>query len=108
MSDVAADLKERFEHAANWHWSAWEFDPDARIVGNVIVRDEAKEDADSRMAEAFEALRDSVDAIPPATIAKTEALRARIGAETYERILGDMIASIGSASFPNTANEFFF
>lgn len=106
MTDIASELKERLDYAAYFYLSAWEHDPEGVVDGNVIVRDEAKSDFEDQMIATFEKLRDGVDGIPLAIIAKTEALREKIGPETYERILGEAIAKVGRTSFPNTAKEF--
>ncbi|CAN5168281.1 hypothetical protein BH09MYX1_BH09MYX1_67380 [soil metagenome] len=106
MTDIASDLKERLDYAAYFYLSAGEHDPEAVVDGNVIVRDKAKSDFEDQMIDTFERLRDSVDGIPLAILAKTELLRVKIGSENYDRTLGEAIAKVGRTSFPNTAKEF--
>lgn len=106
MSDISNDLKERLDYAAYFYLSAWEHDPETVIDGNVIVRDEAKSDAEDQMIATFEMLRDSADSIPLAIIAKTEELRATIGPKKHEELLVSAIQDIGRGSIPKDATEF--
>jgi hypothetical protein len=55
MIDFQKDLSERFDFAAYHFQSAWEHDPDG-------MRDTT--DAEQRMIDLFEKLRDTVDQIP--------------------------------------------
>lgn len=106
MADIAKDLKERFDYVAYFFLSAWEHDPEAKIVGNTIVRDKGKEDAEDRVIDTFEKLRDSADAIPPTVIEKTEELHSSIGPKNYEALLVEAIQNVGRSSLPSNANEF--
>lgn len=63
-------------------------------------------DAENQMIDTFEELRNSVDAVPLAIIAKAEELRASIGPEKYEPIVIEAIQNIGCKSLPSNATEF--
>lgn len=106
MTDIASDLKERLDYAAYFYLSAWEHDSEAVVDGNVIVRDEAKSDFEDQMIATFEKLRDGVDGIPLTILAKTEALRVKIGQEKYEAALIEAIQNIGHTTLPQDASEF--
>lgn len=106
MTDIANDLKERFDYAAYFYLSAWEHDPEMFIDGNVIVRDEAKSDFEDQMIDTFEKLRDSVDAISPVIIAKADELRTSVGQEKYEELVVSAIQNVGCTSLPKDATEF--
>lgn len=106
MPNIADDLKERFDHAAYVYLSAWEYNPETIIEGNVIVRDQSKYEFEDQMIEVFEKLRDSLDGVPSSIIAKAEELRAAAGPEKYEIIVIQAIQNVGYNSFPSTANQF--
>ncbi len=106
MNDIASDLKERLDYAAYFYLSAWEHDPETVIDGNVIVRDEDKSDFEDQMIDTFEKLRDGVDAIPLAILAKAEELRVTIGSEKYEALVIEAIQGIGRCILPKDAAEF--
>lgn len=86
--------------------SAWEHDPETKIVGDTIVRDKDKEDAEDQMIDTFERLRESVDRIPPATIARAEELRTSIGPEQYEALVIEAIQNVDRQPLPSNATEF--
>lgn len=104
MFDVANDLRERFDYAAYFYLSAWERDPNTRIEGNVIVREE--NEVEEMLIDTFETLRDTVDAVPDALIEAIDALRLQFGPERYERIVVENIQAIGAQSMPRNATEF--
>ncbi len=104
MFDVAHDLRERFDWAAYFYMSAWEHDPNMRIEGNTIIREENK--VEEMLIDTFEALRDTVDAVPDDLVKSVGALREQIGAERYEQIVGDHIEAISPQFLPGNATEF--
>ncbi len=107
MNDIATDLKECFDDFAYSYLGAWEHDPQMVIENNTITgRDPAREDHENRMIEIFEKLRDTVDAIPPSIIAKTEESRESISSEKYESSVIEAIQNVGRTSLPKDATEF--
>lgn len=58
------------------------------------------------MIATFEALRDTVDAMPYDLINEVMALRETIGAARYEQLLIASIQSVGRPYLPNTSAEF--
>jgi restriction endonuclease Mrr len=104
MFNVANDLRERFDYAAYFYLSAWERDPNMRIEGNTIIREE--DDFEEIMIDTFEALRDSVEAVPAALLSNTLELRSQIGPERFEQIVVERIQAIGAGSLPRDATEF--
>jgi hypothetical protein len=104
MFDVRQDLRERFDYAAYFYLSAWERDPDTRIEGNEIVRDERREEFEDQMTDTFEALRDTVDAVPADMLKGIEDWRSRVGAKQYEEIVGNSL--IDMKPLPRNATEF--
>lgn len=104
MFDVIEDLRERFDHAAYFYLTAWEHDPAMRIEGNVIIRE--KNDVEEMLIDTFEALLDTVDAVPGDLIRTVSALYARIGPEQYDQIAGDCIVAITRQFLPRNATEF--
>lgn len=104
MIDLATDLKERFDFAAYFYVSGWERDPNMRIEGNTIIREE--DDFEEIMIDTFEALRDSVSAVPNTLIGEAEMFRSQIGPEQYERIVVEGIQAIGRGWLPRDATEF--
>lgn len=106
MADIKKDLKERFDFAAYFFMSAWEHDPETKIVGNSITRGKDKEDAEGQMIDTFEKLRDSADSIPSLIVAKAEELRMAVGAEKYETLVIEAIQNVGFRPLPGDAAEF--
>lgn len=78
MQKFIDDLKERFDFAAYHFMSAWEQDPEG-------VRETT--DAEERMIDLFEKLRDSVKQIPLPMIKRTEELRDFVGPVQFEEAL---------------------
>ncbi len=103
MTDIASDLKERFDYAAYFYLSAWERDPNG-LVNDQIVYDYT--DAEDQLIDTFESLRDSVDVIPESIIATVEKMRATVGPEKYEELVGNAIQNIGRNTLPKDATEF--
>src|SRR6266704_1158307 len=97
MTSFSSDLKQRFDWAMYLCLEAYEVLPD----GKSFVRS----DEDERAIEVFEALHDSVDAIPPSLITATEELRA-FAPELFERLLAHRAQMIGPDFSPASATEF--
>lgn len=76
-----------------------------RIEGNTIIREE-ENDLEEMMIDTFEALRDTVDAVPGDMVKSLETLHEQIGAARYEQIVGDHIRSISTQFLPGNATEF--
>ena len=106
MNDIASDLKERFDYASYFFMSVWEHDPDTKVVGNTIVHDKDKEDAEDQLIDTFERLSDSVEDVPQALISNTEELRRIIGREKYEALLIEAIQNVGPNFLPCNATDF--
>jgi hypothetical protein len=98
MTDVAADLKERFDFAALWFLEQYEVLPDGESVTDLS-------DEDAKAVELLNALRDTVDAIPPLLIETTETLRDTTP-DLFERMLTHGVQVIGFGFAPTTATEF--
>jgi hypothetical protein len=93
--DVAEELKDRFLGAYFWYLEGMEFAPGFKLS---VESDAA--------ADLFEALHDSVDAIPRDMIATTERLYARLTSMDFENVLGDNLIAVGRRSFPKNATDF--
>jgi hypothetical protein len=98
MTDIATDLKERF------YWAAiWFFERHALIHGiDTATKLPAK---DAKAVELLEALRDSVDAIPPSLIVATEDLRNAVP-DAFERWLVHGVQVVGFGYYPTSATKF--
>jgi hypothetical protein len=97
MQNLIADLRERFDFASYHFLSKWEHDP-----AGVREMTEAEE----RMADLFEKLRDTVEQIPAPMIARTEELRDVVGPEQFGQALCAAIRGIGVTFAPNDASDF--
>jgi hypothetical protein len=93
--DVAEELKDNFLGAYFWYLEGMEFAPGYKLS----VESEAA-------ADLFEALHDSVDAIPQDLITSTEQLYASLMPTDFEKVLGDSLTAVGRRSFPKNATEF--
>jgi hypothetical protein len=67
MTDIATDLRERFDFAALWFLEQYEVQPDGQSVTDLP-------DQDSKAVELLKTLSETVDAIPPSLIEATETL----------------------------------
>lgn len=98
MADIATDLKERF------YWAAiWFFERHALMHRMENATELPAKDA--KAVELLEALRDSVDAVPPTLIVATEDLR-NAEPETFERWLVHGVQVVGFGYYPASAAEF--
>jgi CheY-like chemotaxis protein len=97
MTDIASGLKGRFDLAVLWFRERYEVLPDLTITD--------LSDEDVGAIEVLEALRNSVDAIPPSLISVTEELRdAR--PELFEKTLVHGVQVVGFGFSPASATEF--
>ena len=101
--DFAKDLEERFDFAAYHFMSALEHDP-TPVSRDGSVRETT--DAEGRMIDLFEKLRDSVDQIPAPMIKRTEELRDFVGPEQFEAALAAAIRGVAVTFRPNDASDF--
>jgi hypothetical protein len=103
MTDFAKDIQERFDFAAYHIMSKWEHEPDG-MIDETTIRDTT--DAEQRMIDLFEKLRDTVDQIPAPMIERTLELRDFVGPEQFEQALCAAIRGIGVTFAPNDASDF--
>jgi hypothetical protein len=97
MTDIASDLKERFDWAMYHCLEAYTVLPD----GKSIVRS----DEDEQAIGVFKNLYDSVDAIPPTLIKTAEKLRTAVP-EKFELTLVHGVQVVRCGYFPTSATEF--
>ena len=69
MTEIAGDLRKRFDFAVYWFHEKCELDPNSLQTIVDLTDDEA------RAVRILETLRDTVEAIPPSLIKETEELR---------------------------------
>ena len=93
MTDIATDLRERFDFAIIWFLEQYEVLPDRQS------------DQDSKAVELLNTLRDTVDAIPPLLIETTETLRDTTP-DLFEKMLTHGVQVVGFGFAPTTATEF--
>jgi hypothetical protein len=98
MTDIATDLRERFDFAIIWFLEQYEVLPDGQGVTDLS-------DQDSKAVELLNTLRDTVDAIPPSLIEATETLRDA-APDLFERMLTHGVQVVGFGFAPTTATEF--
>src|ERR1700730_16116978 len=101
MTDVAADLKDRFFSAELWFREKWEMygvNPDGKYIPDVLT------DEEMHAINVFMALRDSVDEIPPTLIKTTEELRTAVP-EKFEETLVHGMQVVGFGFYPTSATE---
>jgi hypothetical protein len=72
MTEIACDLRQRFDFAVYWFHEKCELDPGSLLDGQTIVD---LSDDEARAVKILETLRDTIDAIPPSLIKETEELR---------------------------------
>jgi hypothetical protein len=97
MTDLADDLKERFDWAMYQSQEAYVVLPDGKSF--------ERSDEDERLIGVFKNLFDSVDAVPPSLIKAAEELRATVP-ELFEKLLVHGIRVIGPDFTPTSATEF--
>jgi hypothetical protein len=72
MTDIAGDLRERFDFAVLWFHEKCELDPNSLLDEHATID---LTDDETRDVKILEILRDTIDAIPTALIKETEELR---------------------------------
>lgn len=103
MIDIAKELEERFEFAAEHYLSAWEHDPDG-MIDETTTRDTT--DAEQRLIDLFEKLRDTIGQIPAPMIQRTQELYEFVGPQQFEDALGRAIQGVGWTFTPTDASDF--
>jgi hypothetical protein len=98
MTDIAIDLRERFDFAALWFLEQYEVLPDGQSVTDLS-------DQDAKAVEILNTLRDTVDDIPPLLIEATETLRDAMP-DLFEKTLVHGVQVVGFGFAPATATEF--
>ena len=73
MTDIAGDLRERFDFAVYWFHEKCELDPGSLLDDEHTIVDLTDDEA--RAVRILETLCDTVDAIPPLLLKETEELR---------------------------------
>jgi hypothetical protein len=96
--DVARGLKQRFDCAVVGFLERYEVLPDEENITELS-------DEDAKAVEVLEALRDSVDAIPPSLIKATEELRDS-NPELFEETFDHGVQVVGFGFFPTDATVF--
>jgi hypothetical protein len=98
MTDIATDLRERFDFAIIWFYERSEVMSDGES-------DPDLSDEDAKAVKLLKALLDTVDTIPPPLIEASEKLRDAVP-DLFERMLvhGEQVVGFGFA--PTTATEF--
>jgi hypothetical protein len=98
MTDIAADLRDRFEGAIIWFYERAEVMSDGES-------DPDLSDDDAKAVELLKALLDTVDAIPPTLIGASETLRDT-APDLFEKMLVHGVQVVGFGFAPTTATEF--
>jgi hypothetical protein len=98
MTDIAADLRGRFEFAIIWFYERSQVMSDSES-------DPDLSDDDAKAVELLKALLDTVDAIPPMLIEATETLR-NTAPDLFEKLLMHGVQVVGFGFAPTTATEF--
>ncbi len=98
LTDIAADLRDRFEGAIIWFYERSEVMSDGEA-------DPDLSDDDAKAVELLKALLNTVDAIPPSLIATTETLRDA-APDLFEKMLVHGVQVDGFGFAPTTATEF--
>ena len=98
MTDIATDLRERFDFAVIWFLERYEVLPDEQSVTDLS-------DEDSKAVELLKTLSDTVDAIPPPLIEASETLR-NAAPDLFEKMLMHGVQVVGFGFAPTTATEF--
>jgi hypothetical protein len=98
MTDIASDLRERFDFAIISFLERYEVPPDGQSVTDLS-------DEDSKAVELLKSLSDTVDAIPPSLIEGSETLRDT-APDLFEKMLTHGVQVVGFGFAPATATEF--
>jgi hypothetical protein len=103
MTDIASDLRTRFDFAVLWFHEKCELDPNSLLDDEHTIVDLTDDEA--RAVKILETLRDTIDAIPPSLIKETEELR-NFWPELFETTLVHGVQVVGFGFFPSSATEF--
>jgi hypothetical protein len=98
LTDIAADLRDRFEGAIIWFYERSEVMSDGESAPDLL-------DDEAKAVELLRALLDTVDAIPPSLIAATETVRTT-APDSFEMMLVHGVQVVGFGFAPTTATEF--
>lgn len=98
MTDIASDLRERFDFAVLWFLEKYEVLSDGQTVTDLS-------DEDARAVDILNTLRDTVDSVPPLLIEATEALRDA-APDLFEMTLTHGVQVVGFGFVPTNATEF--
>jgi hypothetical protein len=98
MTDIATDLRERFEFAIIWFYERSEVMSDGES-------DPDLSDDDAKAVELLKVLLDTVDAIPPTLIEASETLR-HTTPDLFEKMLVHGVQVVGFGFALTTATEF--
>jgi hypothetical protein len=98
MTDIATDLRERFDFAMFWFLEQYEVLPDGQTVTDLS-------EENAKAVDILEMLGNTVDAIPPSLIKATETLRDA-GPDLFEKTLIHGVQVVGFGFFPTSATEF--
>jgi hypothetical protein len=103
MTTVSSDLQERFDYAALFYLSAWEYDPNGMIDDHTIRE---CTDEEARMIDLYERLSVTVGMIPPELMREAEELHAT-SQDVFVQVLESLIPCVGCDAFtPTSATEF--
>jgi hypothetical protein len=103
MTDIASDLRARFDFAVLWFLRKCELNPNSLLDDEQPIVDLTDDEA--RAVKILETLRDTIDAIPPSLIKETEELRDS-WPELFETTLVHGVQVVGFGFFPSSATEF--
>jgi hypothetical protein len=102
LTDIASDLRDRFDFAVLWFHEKCELDANYLLDEHAVVD---LTDDETRAIKILETLRDTIDAIPPSLLKETEELR-NAWPELFEPTLVHGVQVVGFGFFPTSATEF--
>jgi len=102
LTEIASDLRERFDFAVLWFHEKSELDANSLLDEHAIV--DLTED-EARAIKILETLRDTIDAISPSLIKETEELRDA-WPQLFETTLVHGVQVVGFGFFPTSATGF--
>jgi hypothetical protein len=102
MTDIASDLRSRFDFAVLWFHEKCQLDSSTLLDEDAIVD---LTDDEARAIKILETLCDTIDSIPPSLIKETEELRDA-WPELFETTLVHGVQVVGFGFFPTSATGF--
>ena len=102
LTEIASDLRERFDFAVLWFHEKCELDANSLLDEHAIVD---FTDDEARAVKILENLRYTIDAISPSLIKETEELRDA-WPEIFETTLVHGVQVVGFGFFPTSATGF--